>query len=69
MTVGELIIELQRLPEDLEVVMAKDEEENAYGAIASVEEDEGGCVVMLPGYQGELHEVVDGYEYINEDED
>jgi len=57
------------MPEDFEVVMANDEEGNGYGVISDVEEDEDNCVILWPGYQGELDEVVDDYEYHDEDED
>lgn len=69
MKVSELIVKLQMVPEDYEVIMAKDEEGNGYGEVVEVEEDEGNCVIIWPGYQGELDEVVDDYEYHDEDED
>lgn len=66
MTVSELIEELERMPQDLQVVMSQDEEGNGFSPFIDVSNDNNQCVILWPGRMDELDEVVDGYEYIEE---
>lgn len=61
-TVEELIRELEKMPSDLQVVMARDEEGNGFSGYIEVEEDEDNCVILWPGYFQEIDEAVDDYE-------
>lgn len=63
MTVGDLIDKLERLPQDLPIVMAQDEEGNGYSSYIEPGVDRDQCVILYPGYMGELDEVVDNYVY------
>lgn len=60
-TVGDLIDKLEKLPQDLQIVMSKDEEGNGYSPYIQVEKDGDQCVILYPGYHDDLSEVVDNY--------
>lgn len=66
MTIGELIIELQRFDEDTTVVLSKDEEGNGYSSYFEVEE-QNGFAIIYPGFMRDLDEI-EGYEPDDEDE-
>lgn len=69
MKVSELIRELERYPEDMEVVMATDQEGNSFSEIYELTEDEGNCIVLEVGATGDLDEIIEDYEYNDEEED
>lgn len=67
MTVAELRAELAKMPQNLQVIMAADEEGNGYSAEIEVNNDSSQCVILWPGNFDEIDEVVDGYDYSEEE--
>jgi hypothetical protein len=68
MTVEQLIIELEKMPQDMQVVLSSDEEGNNYYQ-GIYPERQNGFVVLYPGgYPEELDEI-EGYENSEETEE
>ena len=67
LTVGDLIDKLEKLPQDLPVVMSQDAEGNGFSPDINAEVDTEQVVVLWPSYFDELDEVVDNYIYEDEE--
>ena len=65
MIVSELIEHLEKMPQDLQIIISQDSEGNGFSAHVEVENDSNQCVVLWPGHFDELDEVIDDYEYID----
>ena len=69
-TVAELIKELQELPQDLPVIMSRDEEGNGYSDEIDVTcEDILGFVTLYPGRMQEIDEIDGFLGWPDDDED
>lgn len=67
MKVSDLILELQKMPQDLQVVMSQDEEGNGFSSYIEASNDNNQCVILWPSGFDDLEEIVEGYEYIEEE--
>lgn len=61
LTVGDLIDQLEKLPQDLPVVMSQDAEGNGFSPEVEAEVDSNQVVILWPSYFDDLAEVVDNY--------
>jgi len=67
MIISELIAELIKMPQDLQIVMSQDEEGNGYSSYIEVSNEDNQCVILWPSSFEELDTAVNGYEYIEEE--
>lgn len=67
MKVYELIEKLEEMPQNLQVLISQDSAGNGFSADIEVENDSNQYAVLWPGYFDEIDEVIENYEFIDEE--